>query len=572
MANLFEERKSIRANIDDTTLLTCNIETAQKNEDHMEYIIRVYRGPTKDHSWVVTKRYSDFEKIDPVLRTTGLDLPLPPKKVFGNFDRDFIKERQNGLQAYLNAITSIPVLANSLTVKRFLDERNYSTNFLETALQHVSMIFRSEPSWDVVEPLPDIGWRIRKHYILVKLVAQPKVKQLLSWTEFGPDMGLPVKELTAIVRLLPNIQHPFIFSPVFVTANENGGMVISEFIESGSLRDAIFKCKLKNNYMKKYCTLKQFVPPDINFVKHSGRQILEALKFLHDKGFPYGHLHAGNVFIRNKCCQLSGLEGSFFGLPSYYRAFYTQLKKVQTLEAVDVYCFGHVLHEIALGFQLTSPTCDKFPSECPPQIRSVLESILTTEACKNSLPSVDDLLSHPLFSDVSFPPLSNKPVLKFPSKLKEFVRAAKEEVETRIKSDQKLLKQVLRISKAKEFHMSEEEKKKRRKSRKKQMENGETEPKTPTSPDSAVAPAAAAGSSSNSAPPAPPPPAPSGVSSTPPPPPPPSAPPAGAPPPPPTPSAASAGSSRGALLNSITEFSKTGLKKAVTNDRSAPKV
>ena len=44
-----------------------------------------------------------------------------------------------------------------------------------------------------------------------------------------------------------------------------------------------------------------------------------------------------------------------------------------------------------------------------------------------------------LFSDVSFPPLSNKPVLKFPSKLKEFVRAAKDEVESRIKSDQKLV-------------------------------------------------------------------------------------------------------------------------------------
>ena len=63
-----------------------------------EYIVRVYRGPTKDNSWQVTKRYSDFEKIDSLLRITGIDLPLPPKKVFGNFDRDFIKERQNGLQ------------------------------------------------------------------------------------------------------------------------------------------------------------------------------------------------------------------------------------------------------------------------------------------------------------------------------------------------------------------------------------------------------------------------------------------------------------------------------------------
>ena len=44
-----------------------------------------------------------------------------------------------------------------------------------------------------------------------------------------------------------------------------------------------------------------------------------------------------------------------------------------------------------------------------------------------------------LFSDVSFPPLSSKPVLKIPSKLKEFVRAVKDEVETRLKTDQKLV-------------------------------------------------------------------------------------------------------------------------------------
>uniref|UniRef100_A0A2C9LVA4 Protein kinase domain-containing protein n=1 Tax=Biomphalaria glabrata TaxID=6526 RepID=A0A2C9LVA4_BIOGL len=137
-----------------------------------------------------------------------------------------------------------------------------------------------------------------------------------------------------------------------------------------------------------------------------------------------------------------------------------------SLEAVDVYCFGHVLYEMALGVQLNTPTCDTFPPECPAQIRSVLESILTTEACKNGLPTVANLLSHPLFSDVNLVPQTNKPVLKIPSKLKDFVKSSKEEIESRLKSDQKLLKQVQRLSKAKEFHMSEEETKKRRRSRK----------------------------------------------------------------------------------------------------------
>ncbi|CAG5120711.1 unnamed protein product, partial [Candidula unifasciata] len=480
MASVFEQRKSTKVTLDDTIPLSCTIETAQKKEDHIEYIIRVQRGPLRDHSWQIKKRYSDFEKLDSQLKFTNIDLPLPPKKVFGNFDRDFIAERQNGLQSYLNAIVSIPVISRSLIVKKFLDSNNYSSNFIEIALQHVSMLFRSEPKWDVIEPLPDLGWRIRKQYILVKPLAQPKMQQVLLWVEFGPDMYLPLKELSAIVNMLPSIKHPYIFPTTFATANENGCMTIRDFVERGSLRDVICKCKPKGTYLNKYSNPKTVLQLDFETVKTFGRQILEALKFLQEKGFPYGHLHAGNVMVVNNTCQLTDLENSIIGLPGYYRAFCTELKKVQTLDAVDVYTFGHLMYEMVFGTQLATPTCDKFPVSCPAEIRSVLESILTTEACKNGLPTIANLLLHPLFSSVTLPSFVTRPVLKIPSKLKEFVKSSREEIESRLKSDKKLLKQVVRLSKAKEFHMSEEEKKKRRRMRRK--ENGDVEPRSPTTP------------------------------------------------------------------------------------------
>ncbi|KAL0600968.1 PX domain-containing protein kinase-like protein [Plecturocebus cupreus] len=47
----------------------------------------------------------------------------------------------------------------------------------------VSMFFRSEPKWEVVEPLKDIGWRIRKKYFLMKIKNQPKERLVLSWME-----------------------------------------------------------------------------------------------------------------------------------------------------------------------------------------------------------------------------------------------------------------------------------------------------------------------------------------------------------------------------------------------------
>ncbi|CAC5407890.1 PXK [Mytilus coruscus] len=79
-----------------------------------------------------------------------------------------------------------------------------------------------------------------------------------------------------------------------------------------------------------------------------------------------------------------------------------------------------------------------------------------------------------LFSDITLP-LMDKPILKIPSKLKEFIRTAKDDVEKRLHDEQKVIHKIKRMSKAKEFHMSEEEKKKRRKSKKKAMENGQPE-------------------------------------------------------------------------------------------------
>lgn len=44
-------------------------------------------------------------------------------------DREFIAERQKGLQAYLNFITQHHILSSCEFVKKFLDTNNYSANY-----------------------------------------------------------------------------------------------------------------------------------------------------------------------------------------------------------------------------------------------------------------------------------------------------------------------------------------------------------------------------------------------------------------------------------------------------------
>ena len=75
-----------------------------------------------------------FIPFFPFFKVSGLELPLPPKKVFGNMDTTFIAERQNGLQNYVNFILAHPVLARHISVKRFLDPVNYSCDFQGTAV------------------------------------------------------------------------------------------------------------------------------------------------------------------------------------------------------------------------------------------------------------------------------------------------------------------------------------------------------------------------------------------------------------------------------------------------------
>ena len=500
---VFEKKKALKVSIDDTVSLSCTLEAAQKTADHMQYTLRIQYGPKPENTWTLLKRYSDFTALDTELKISNIDAPLPPKKVFGNFDREFVAERQQGLQNYINAILGHHLLAQSQAVKKFLNPNAYTLNQSEISLQHVSMVFRSENKWEVIEPLPDIGWRLRKEYILVRPIDQPKIREILTWCDYGPDKFMPEKELAAMLRIFPSIQHPNIYPVTFATANENGGLLIQNYSEKGTLRDLICKCKPKGHFLKKYGNPKSYSVVEPVAIKTFGKQILLTLKYLQEKCIPYGHLHAGNIIVEGQVCKFVDLQNWFLGLPSYYRPFFVQFKKIQTIESIDVYCFGQLLYELTFGSQLYTPTCESFPVSCPPQIRSVLESILTTEACKNGLPTVADLLSHPLFSNVTLP-LMDKPILKIPSKLKEFIRTAKDDMENRLHDEQKVIHKIKRLSKAKEFHMSEDEKKKRRKSsKKKALENGQAEvassssttavtpsenPTTPTTPVSPESP------------------------------------------------------------------------------------
>lgn len=548
--------------LDDTVPLTAVIEASQNLQSHTEYIIRVQRGVSSENSWQVIRRYSDFDALNTSLMVCGISLPLPPKKLIGNMEREFIAERQRGLQTYLDSITQHPLLCSCLSVKRFLDPNNYSTNYTEIALQQVSMFFRSDPKWEVLEPFRDMGWRLRKKYFLIKNKEQPKERYLLSWVDLGPDKFLSDRDLQAAMKLLTGLSSPFVVPLVFSSVSESAALLIRPFSEGGSLRDHIYKVKPRDTYLKKYCNPKKSQGLDLPSIKLFGRQILEGLRLLQDSGLFLGQLHCCNVLLEDGVCRLLDLENGLLGVPSVLRPSFTQLRKINTTESIDVFGFGHILYEMAYGRPPDSVPIDQFPDVPLPAVVSVLQSILSTEACKTGLPSVSDLLQAPLFSGVQLQ-ASEKSQFKVPSRLKEALKTAKESVERRLQDEQRLLHQHRRLTRAQSHHGSEEEKKRRKilarkKSRQSAFENEE---------DVSVRNNNNSGSGASSPPtcPSSPTPPPSGF----PPPPPPPPPPALNSPPPVAPPGGSSGG-RSALLSSIQSFSKVNLKKAQSVDRSQP--
>uniref|UniRef100_A0A672L459 PX domain-containing protein kinase-like protein n=1 Tax=Sinocyclocheilus grahami TaxID=75366 RepID=A0A672L459_SINGR len=533
--------------LDDTVPLITVIEASQSLQSH------TVNGSNRSRAETVIRRYSDFDMLNNSLLISGLNLPLPPKKLLGNMDREFIAERQKGLQAYLNYITRHHILSSCELVKKFLDTNNYSANYTEIALQQVSMFFRSDPKWEVIEPLKDIGWRLRKRYFLVKDKDQPKDKQVLSWVDLGPDKFLSDKDLLSAVKLLPTLSHSNIAPVSFATTSESSALVIRVFSEKGTLRDHICKVKPKEPFLKKYCNPKKIQGLEQQQIRTYGRQILEALKFLHDKGFPYGHLHASNVLIEENACKLLDIENSLLGLPSYYRPYVTQFRKMNTTESIDVYSFGHLLYEMTYGRPPDAVPVDQYP---PPPFSSVAQ----TAAEFNSR-------SDRLFNDVLLFN-SEKPQFKISSKLKEALKSSKECLEKHLVEEQRTIHQHKRLTRAQSHHGSEEEKRKRKilarkKSRQSTYENEE---------DLSVKYNNNSGSGASSPPTCPSSPTPLPGSAPPLPPP--------APPPPPgneavppsllPPSANGVG--RSALLSSIQSFSKGKLKKSETVDRSIPRL
>ncbi|KAJ2948611.1 hypothetical protein O0L34_g7865 [Tuta absoluta] len=468
--SIFEKSSQLRDILDDTEKLICTVENAQNINKHTEYILRVQRGPNKENRWTVSRRYSDFAALHLSLQPANIDLPLPPKKLIGNMQPSFIAERQIALQAYINEVLKHQVLALTLQVRSFLDPNNYSLTLAEQALQTVSIALRGDGRYELKSPMAQIGWRIHKHYFMV-IDTESRTNCMLSWQNYGPDRYLSDKDLQAAFKSIQNLSHHYIDPALTIHSLETGAYVVRRIHENGTIRDMLYGTDYTKNYLSKYGNPKVRKPFTTGQIAHYGYQILEALKFLHEKGIPHGHIHPGNIAIVNQKVQLLDVENFLMGAPSLHRPHILELRKSTRAESIDAYCFARTMYEMAFARPLERHFCEEFPEDFSEGLESIFRLCLSSMACKHAVLTLDMLFYHPFFSGsaiISITPREDgRAHLKFPLHLKTELREAVAAYETRIKSDQKLLRNTKREVRIQEILGSEEELKKQKRRAKK---------------------------------------------------------------------------------------------------------
>ncbi|XP_055591633.1 uncharacterized protein LOC129743593 isoform X2 [Uranotaenia lowii] len=263
--------------------------------------------------------------------------------------------------------------------------------------------------YESIAHLDDIGSRTNKHWFLLN-DCTIRTDRLMTLLPLPPDCialeELPPSECPQgiLMELLGSLQHPYIYPVLdmgfFSTDSTHYACLVMPFNPRGSLKDLIYKSQWNEPWSRKYSRKSTCLP--LSQVQRLGRQILEALLFLRERGIPsHGHLHSGNVILQNGVARLSGLENGLLGLSSRVNAV-VWARSAPDLDNIDVICFGHLLFEMCAGYELTSPQPTpghyQLDLERYPQVVDVLQMIF--ESPDGRYPTVEELVLCDIFRNI----------------------------------------------------------------------------------------------------------------------------------------------------------------------------
>ncbi|XP_006611916.1 slowpoke-binding protein isoform X5 [Apis dorsata] len=272
--------------------------------------------------------------------------------------------------------------------------------------------------YNFVKQLNNLGSRMDKHWFIVRDTSL-KTDRLITLVPLTKNCLLNITPMTKNVLndLFLALQHPYIcpiFDIDFLEYDNKNYVIVVQPISQGSLKDLIYgieRTGWNEDWNQKYSSHGKGLP--LPQVQQMGRQILEALIFLKERGFPTViHLHSGNVLIQNGVARLAGLENTLLGFTS--RIHPLIFSRISQTISIDMTCFGHMLFEMCAGYELPSfkPNSVHLSDiEMYPQVIELFKFIFDELSNRHKI--IEEILVHDLFRNIDLREMRSVPVTLF---------------------------------------------------------------------------------------------------------------------------------------------------------------
>lgn len=430
------------------TVSVTNSETVEKNKKFTVYKVVVEAAGNK---WFVFRRYNEFSKLLEILKRQYPHVPLklPGKKLFGsNFSSDFIKNRRQGLNDFVQRLVSEPCLLESSEVREFLNvDKNlvplgHVTNTSLDKSQDLAEALYSEEKTDddKGEDKPvDLGPKEKKNvkpndFEFLKVIGKGSFGKVLlakHRTE-GNIYAVKVLQKKMILKrneknhvmsernvLLKNLNHPFLVGLHYAFQTPDKLYFVLDYVNGGEL----FFHLQRERY---------FPEPRARFY---AAEITSALGYLHSEGIIYRDLKPENILLDYKGHVVltdfglskeglseKGTTTTFCGTPEYLAP--EVLRKQAYDKSVDWWCLGAVLYEMLYGLPpfYSKDTMEMYQNILNKPLRlrtnisiparNLLEGLLQKDKTKRlgKDRDVEEIKSHDFFRVISWTELEAKEI------------------------------------------------------------------------------------------------------------------------------------------------------------------
>lgn len=403
------------------------------------FYVDVKCSVAKPSQWTVFRRYSQFRKLSDVMRSDGYMMPmLPPKKVIGAFDEEFLRSRRTDLENWIIGIADLhsqnpgskePQL-HELYRRFFIEDANLpprplqrifpssisseSKDFGETISSNDMKALRAsipKVSLDDFELIRVIGKGSFGKVTLVRKKRDTKLYAMKVLSKPNIVRRNQVEHTRTERRILGTISHPFIVKLHYAFQTDKKLYFVLDYAAGGELFFHLSR-------MKKF--------PE-HYAQFYSAEITLALEELHSKGVIYRDLKPENILFdgeghvkladfglaKENITEATQGAHSLCGTPEYLSP--EVLNKTGHGHAVDWWNLGMVTYEMLTGlppwytqdkdklYKRLKEAPLKFPSHVSKTASSFIQQLLIREPQERlGSNGAQEVKNHPFFDTMEF--------------------------------------------------------------------------------------------------------------------------------------------------------------------------